>query len=105
MPCERVPEARNELLELRASADERSALILARRFRDRCRVERRILVEDRLVQVAERATRLDAELLDERAPRVLVRGQRLALSPRAVEREHQLRPQPFAERALHDQRL
>src|SRR5262249_56767325 len=69
------------------------------------KIKARILVEDPLVEIAQRATRLDAELLDERAPRLLVGGERLALTPRTVQREHQLRVQPLAERIPVHQRL
>jgi hypothetical protein len=53
-------------------------------------VERRILDQDRPLEIVDPAGRLDAELLDEHAPRVLVDLERLCLSARAVEREHQL---------------
>ena len=68
-------------------------------------VERRVLAEDRLLELAQRGARLDPELLDEHAARLLVRLERLGLPAAAVEREHQLAAEPLAERVLGDQRL
>ena len=48
---------------------------------------------------------LDPELVDERPARVLVRLQRLRLTPRAIEREHQLSPKTFAVGMLRHERL
>ena len=67
--------------------------------------QRRILREHRALELAQPLARLDAELLDERAPRVLVGLQRVGLAVGAVEREHQLGAQPLAVRVLGDQRL
>ena len=57
------------------------------------------------MQLLERRARLDPELLHERPARLLVRLRRIPLPTAAVEREHQLAPQPFAERMLGHQRL
>ena len=54
-------------------------------------VERRILAEDRLLELSKLLARLDPELLDEPPPRIGVHAQRLGLPPRAVEGEHELR--------------
>ena len=83
-----------------ASARRRSS----RRRRAR-EVERRILAQDRLLELAERLARLDAELLDEPLARVRVDAQRLRLPPRAVEREHELPAQPLAQRVPRRQCL
>ena len=53
----------------------------------------------------ERGPGLDAELLEERAPRLLVGVQRVRLAPVAVEREHQLPAQALSQRMLGDQGL
>ena len=69
----------------------------------RRQIERRILVEHRLMQVAQRLAGLDPEFFDERAARVLVRRQSFRLAAGAIQREHRQRPQPFAQRVLPHQ--
>jgi hypothetical protein len=61
-------------------------------------VQRRILAQDRLLQLAQLAAGLQAAFLDERAPELRVGRERLGLAPRAVQREHQLRAQALAQR-------
>ena len=68
-------------------------------------IERRILAQDRLLELAQRGARLEAELVHERPARVLVGGERVGLAARAVEREHELTAQSLAERMLADERL
>src|SRR5207249_6272493 len=68
-------------------------------------VERQILIQDSLVQLAELATGLDPELVDERASCRLVDVERLRVASGAVEREHQLPPQPLAQRVVRDEGL
>src|SRR5207248_3123914 len=68
-------------------------------------LERRVLVENSLLEVAQCGARLDPQLLDERATRVLVRGERLALPPTAVEGQHELAAQPLAQRMVGDEAL
>ena len=53
------------------------------------RVEGRVVLENRVLKLLESGPRLDAELFDERLSRRLVRRQRLGLTARAVEGEHQ----------------
>ena len=48
---------------------------------------------------------LDADLLDERAPRLAVDLERLGLAPAAIEREHQLPGEPLAVAVLGDELL
>jgi hypothetical protein len=60
-------------------------------------VEGRVLLQDRLMQVAERAARLDPELAHERSPSVLVDLERLSLTPRPIEREHELTAQRLSQ--------
>ena len=63
-------------------------------------LERRILVEDPVLQPLERRRRLDPELAVERAPEPLVGLERLSLPPGAVQRHDQLPVEPLAERML-----
>jgi hypothetical protein len=67
---------------------------------DRRRIQRRILAEDRAVQLLELAPGLGADLVDEDAPGRCVRLEGVSLPPGAVEREHQLPPQTLAVRLL-----
>ena len=66
--------------------------------------QRRVLREDGAFELAEALARLDAELVDERAPCVLVGLQRVRLAVAAEQREHQLGAQTLAVRVLGDQR-
>ena len=75
------------------------------RFRDRRGRERRIVPQDRLLQLPERRPGLEPELLVQHAPGRLVGLERLGLAPAAVEREHQLAAEPLVEWVLLDQRL
>ena len=63
-------------------------------------VESRILAQDLLVELAERAARLDPELVDEGGPRRLIGLERLGLAPCPVEGEHQLGAEVLAQRML-----
>jgi len=67
--------------------------------------ERRVLAQDRLFELAQLHPRLEAELLCETLARAAVHLERLGLPAGAVEREHQLRAQPFAQRLLFGQLL
>jgi hypothetical protein len=53
-------------------------------------LERRILIQDPSLELAQRRGGLDPELVDEDAPRLLICGQRFGLAAAAIEREHQL---------------
>ena len=55
------------------------------------------------MQPSQLLTGLDAELTDEDATRVGERGQRLALPPAPVQRQHQLPAEPLPERVRPDQ--
>jgi hypothetical protein len=61
-------------------------------------LERGVLPKDPLVQLLERAGGVDAELVGEQLPRPLERPKRVGLAVQAVEREHELAPQPLAKR-------
>ena len=65
----------------------------------------RLLAEDRGVHSAQERARLEAELFDEELAPFPVGLERLRLPARAVEREHQLRPQPLAQRIRADEPL
>src|SRR5581483_10372271 len=67
------------------------------------RGERGILAQDRALQLAQLRRGLDPQLIDERAPRGLVRLERLLLPAGAVEREHVLAAEPVAVRVLGDE--
>ena len=61
----------------------------------RCRrfdVERRIVPEDSPLDLLELGARLNSELVDEDAARVLIRGECLRLPARPVQRPHQIHP-------------
>jgi hypothetical protein len=72
--CKRIVEPGRQLRELGFATDEDAATCLGRRLIGRRKLEREILAQDRLMQLAERFTGLDAELVDERSTRVLVGG-------------------------------
>ena len=59
-----------------------------------CRLDRqrRILAQDRGLQLAQLRARLQAELLDQRPARIAEGGERIGLPAAAVERQHQLPP-------------
>ena len=57
------------------------------------------------LELLQRAAGLETELRDHRPPRVLIGRQRIGLPARAVEREHQLLAEAFAERILGDEAL
>jgi hypothetical protein len=62
------------------------------------------VVEDLFLESLEACTRLDADLVEHRTD-VPVDLERFGLSPRAVQRQHLLLPQPLAVRIRGDQRL
>ena len=65
--------------------------------------ERPILREHPPLEIPERLARLDPQLFDEGSSRVAVNLERLAHPAAAVEREHQLGPEPLAQWMLRDQ--
>jgi len=58
--------------------------------------------QDRPLELLELLARVEAELLDERAPHVLVGRESIGLAARAVERQHELAAQTLAKRMLGD---
>ena len=110
--CVVASEELDDLAQLALPADEgrrprpqRRLRVRRRRGRERRDVEPRILVEDSSLEPTQLRPRLDAERLDERAPRVPVRRQRIGLPAAPVERDHELAAQPLDERMLRDQEL
>ena len=107
--CEGVIETADELSQL-AVATHKGAPCglhcrLVRRRLLRRQVEFGILGEYRPLELAEPLTRLDAQLPDQCPAGVLVGLQRVRLAVRAVQRQHQLRPQALPVGVLADQRL
>ena len=70
----------------------------------RRRLERRVLDQDRALQLLQGRARLDPELVDEQPARLLVHLQRLRLTAGAVESEHQLPAQALAQGMRGDER-
>ena len=68
-------------------------------------MEARVLGEDCAFEPAQSLAGLDAQLVDQRPARVLVGLQRVSLPVRAIEGQHQLRPQPLAVGMLVDERF
>ena len=64
-----------------------------------------ILSNDLARQLPELAARLEPEIVVEAAPRVLVDLERLRVPSAAIEREHELRDEPFAVGVLADEHL
>src|SRR5262249_41669151 len=103
---ERLVETASQLGELCLAPDEGAP----RRFYDggisgRREIEGGVLAEDRALELAQLAARLDPEPIDERATRGLVGLERLRLPARAVEHEHQLPAQVLTQRIGSHQAL
>ncbi len=102
-------EQRPGRVDLGAAPDERVGRDGQVRCRGTCRgrgrprrAERGILFEDRELQLAQLGSRVDAELLGEDRARTLVGTQGVTLPAGAIQRGHELRPEPFAQRmGLH----
>jgi hypothetical protein len=67
--------------------------------------ERGVLEEDRALELLESRAGVDSQLVAQSRPRVAERLERLGLSARPVEREHELTSKALAQRMLGDQRL
>jgi hypothetical protein len=59
--------------------------------------ERRVVAEDPLFELAELRAGFDAQLVREVAPHLLVGAEGVGLPATAIQREHQLRPEPLVE--------
>src|SRR4051794_4709458 len=64
-----------------------------------------IVREDRPFELPKRATRLEAELLGEAVPAAPRLLERAGVLSRAIQRQHELPEEPFAERVLADEAL
>ena len=98
---------RGDLAELVLAADERRRRrreIAAAPAVDRDGGDRRVVREDRLLQPPQLGPRLEPQLVGEHAPRLLERLERVRLAAAAVERQHQLPPQPLAEGVVRERR-
>ena len=113
-PDARRPDERDETVlayergdvgELLLPADERRRRcgeIAAAHAVDRDGGNRRIVREDRLLEPAEPGPRLESQLVGEHAPCLLERLQRIGLPAAAIERQHQLPPQPLPEGVVRE---
>ena len=63
-------------------------------------LEDRVVLQDRLMQAPEILARLQAEIVQQNATRLPVDLERVRLTPRAIQREHHLSPQPLPQRML-----
>ena len=63
------------------------------------------MLEDRLLEPLQLLARLEAELLGEQVPTLLVRRERLRLPTRPIEADHELGSQTLPERVLRDKSL
>jgi hypothetical protein len=70
------------------------------RWRQRRRVEARVLDQQRLLERTQGRRRLDAQLLGQGVSGVLKRAKRIGLPPASVQREHELLPAVLAQRLL-----
>ena len=61
------------------------------------------MLENGSLEVAQRGTGLDTQLVREPPPHRIARSEGLALSPRAVQREHALSPKPLTKWMVGDQ--
>ena len=96
-----------DLAELVLAADERRrrrGQIAAAPADDRNGGDRGVVREDRLLEPPKLGPRLEPELVGEHAPRLLKRLERIRLAAAAVERQHQLPPQPLAEGVVRERR-
>ena len=96
-----------DLAELVLAADERRRRrgeVAAAPAVDRDGGDRRVVREDRLLQPPKLRPRLEPQLVGEHAPRLLERLERVRLAAAAVERQHQLPPQPLPERVVRERR-
>ena len=96
-----------DLAELVLAADERRRRrgeIAAAPAAGRNGGDRRVVREDRLLEPPELRPRLEPQLVREHAPRLLEGLERIRLAAAAVERQHQLPPQPLPERVVDERR-
>ena len=66
---------------------------------------RDLMAQDRLLEALQLLAGLEAEVVVEEPAGASVRGERVGLAFRPIQREHQLPPQPFPVRVVADQRF
>ena len=88
--------------ELAAPADEAAGGQGKARTGRRGRSKHGIVIEDRALLRAQIRPGLETELFIEQVAQLGIRLERLGLTPRPVEREHEPRAQPFPEWIVHD---
>ena len=88
-----------------AEEDADGTARLGRRLFAAGRTERRVLLQDLVLERAQLLARLEPELLVEHASRFLVSGERVRLPPRAVQRLHLLAAEPLTQGVPGDQLL
>jgi hypothetical protein len=103
---EAIVEPGKESAEFALPADEAATGPGRRRIGSRGHgIERGILAKDRLLELAQLPSRLDPELLDQCPPRRAVDVERLRLTTRAIQGEHELAARPLAQRMVGHQAL
>ena len=68
-------------------------------------IERLVLGQHRRLELPQRVSRLDPQLIHERTPQVTISLECVRLAAPAVERDHQLAAESLAQRMLRDERL
>jgi hypothetical protein len=116
LPDARRPRQRHEAVLAQQLDDVGDVLLAADERRRRSRQvataprrhgdrrDRRIVREDRLLEPPEVGAGLERQLVREHAPRLVERLEGVGLAAAAVQREHQLPPEPLAERVLLERR-
>ena len=97
------PPERDQRVE--AFLGERNDEDRTRRGDGLCEVERRVLLEDLLLELLQRRAGLESQPLDESLTRRLVRSERFGLPTRAVEGKHELSAKPLPQRVLSNEHL
>ena len=100
-------QQRRDLGELLLAADERGrrcGQVASPPAADRDGGDRRVMREDRLLEPPKLRPRLEPQLVGEHAPRLLEGLERIRLAAAAIERQHQLPPQPLPERIVRQRR-
>src|SRR5262249_9638554 len=102
LPGKRFREGEQRLQACRVACHGQNRAL---RYRQLGQIELRLLAKNRRLQLPERSTGLDPQLLEEGAPRRSVRLESLRLATRTVEREHQLAAQALPQRLFANELL
>ena len=107
-----APDEAHDRVEVVLAADEARALTRChadrppfhtrRKARE---LERRVLVEDAPFELPERRRRLESRFVAQLGAHRLGAAERVRRTPGPVQTDHQLRPQPLAQRVRHDEGL